>query len=336
MSKLAALKKNRGENLKKLQEKLEQQSGGGFVKDDRIWKPKYNEKKGKAQTAVVRFLTPKEGDPFVHVQSYQFKDKGGNYWDLARQTIGEKDPIQIAAINAFRKAKADNDASLREYAKKFMSKSAYYANVYIIKDEENPENEGQVKIFQFGRQIFQFIEKAINPEYDDKDPLDPFDYWDGADFKIRMVGKEIPDRNTGNKVIVPNYEDSEFSSASAFLNGDEDAIDEVYQKTFDLSEFVAPDKFKSFEEVCEAFKRVTGKPYNWLSSEGVEEHVQSLQDKEDLDKSVDHGDYHQEEDDDNSLEESKPQAEETSGSNDAPEGESAIERFKRLAKQSKK
>jgi len=337
MSKLAALKKNKGANLKKLQEKLESQSNSGPPKDERIWKPKLQTGKDKG-TAVVRFLTPKEGDPFVQLMQYQFKDKGGNFWDNALQTIGEKDPVQLAAINAFRKAKADGDQSLREYAKKFMPRRSYYANVLVIKDESEPENEGKVKIFKFGPMIFSFIEKASMPEFDDMEAFDPFDYWDGADFKIRMVKDTMPGSD-GKTIEVPTYKDSAFDKSSALFDGDDEKIDEIYQQTYDLSEFVSSDKFKSFDEVAEQFKKVTGKPWNWLSSEGVQDHIEETQEKENLEKTVDHGDYVSNDDDDDSTEEIQSQVDMDSDSKegDKPEQEeSAIERFKRLAKQSKK
>lgn len=278
MSKLAQLKKSRGANLKKLQEKLEQAQQGGAPRDERIWKPKFNPEKGKG-TAIVRFLTPKEGDPFVEVKSYSFSGPGGNYWDLSRQTIGEDDPIQIAAINGFRKAKAESDERLRTECKKFLPGSKFYANVLVIKDEENPENEGQVKIFMFGKQLYKFIESAIEPEFDDVDPMDPFCFWGGANLRIRMVGKEIPDSKTGKKVMVPNYEQSTWDAQTELFDGDEDQIDELFQQTFDMSEFVDPKKFKSFDEVADRFKAVMGKPYNWLSSEGVKAHVQEKQEE---------------------------------------------------------
>lgn len=273
MSKLAQLKKSRGANLKKLQEKLEQSQQGGAPRDERIWKPKFNPEKGKG-TAIVRFLTPKDGDPFVEVKSYSFNGPGGNFYDIARATCNLEDPVQIAAINGFRKAKAEGDARLKEECKKFLAGSQFYANVYIVRDEEHPENEGQVKIFRFGRQIYSFIEKAITPEFDDVDPMDPFDFWNGANFRIRMVGREIPDSKTGKKVVVPNYEQSSFDPVSEFMDGDEDAIDPIFQQTHDLSEFVDPSKLKSFDEVAKRFKEVMGKPYNWLSSDAVEESVQ--------------------------------------------------------------
>lgn len=288
-SKLAQLKKNRGENLKTLQKKLEESTqGGGGPRDERIWKPKFNKEKGKG-TAIVRFLTPQEGEPFVEVKSYSFTGPGGNYFDTALQTIGEKDPIQLAAISAFRKAKADGDERLRDKAKRWIPKSQFFANVMVIKDEENPENEGQVKIFQFGKQIYGFIEKAIQPEFDDEDPMDPFDFWSGADFKIRMVGKEIPDSRTGNKTLVPNYENSEFARGSEFLDGDEDKIEEQFVKTYDLSEFTKPEKFKSFEEVAKRFKDTMGHPYNWLSADATEEHIQEKQQQQELNQNQDNG-----------------------------------------------
>lgn len=323
MSKLAELKKKSAANLKKLQEKLENQSGGQGPRDDRIWKPRFNKEKGKG-TAIVRFLIPKNGDPFVEVKSYSFSGPGGNFYDLARSTIGEEDPIQIAAINAFRKAKAEGDESLKTLAKKFLPKSAYYANVYIIKDEEHPENEGKVMIYEFGRQIFQFIEKLLKPEFDDIDPSDPFDYFTGRNFKIRMVGREIPDSRTGNKILVPNYENSEFDVESAFLDGDEDKIEEIYEKTFDLSEFVDVSKFKSFDDVAARFKDVMGRPYNWLKKEGLEEHIAE---KESEKKHQESGRVVAEDD----LDDSDDEVVESKPDMSVEEDEDPVAKFRRLA-----
>lgn len=327
MSKLAALKKKSSANLKKLQEKLESQNQSNGPRDERIWKPKFNKDKGKG-TAIVRFLIPKEGDPFVEVKTYSFSGPGGNFYDLARCTIGEEDPVQIAAINMFRKAKAEGDEELKKSAKKFLPRSVYYANVYVIKDEENPENEGKVMIYEFGRQIFGFIEKLLKPEFDDVDPSDPFDYWEGRTFKIRMVGREIPDNRTGKKVLVPNYENSEFDPISAFMDGDEEKIEAIYEQTHDLSSFVDPSKFKSFDEVAAQFRKVTGKPYNWLSEEGVAEHVESKVEDRKLDQEQDN-------DDGSDDYRDEPQVDDSGDSDDRDDGdqeESPVERFRRLAR----
>lgn len=280
MASLAQLKKKRGANLKNLQKKLEESQQGGFPKDDRIWKPKFNKDKGKG-TAIVRFLPTKDGDPFVEVKNYSFNGPGGNFYDLARCTIGEEDPIQIAAINAFRKAKTDGDKQLKEKAKKWLAKSQYYANVYVVKDEENPDNEGKVFIYQFGRAIYLKLEAAIKPEFDDVEPIDPFDLWEGANFKIRMVSATMPDPKTGTTIVVPNYDNSEFDKCSEFLDGDDEKLDEVFDKTYILDEFVDAEKFKSFEEHAERFKKVMGHSYKWLSQDGLEEHVkENYEDKE--------------------------------------------------------
>jgi len=321
MSKLAQLKKNRGANLKNLQKKLEESSQGGAPRDERIWKPKFNPEKGKG-TAIVRFLTPKEGDPFVEVKNYSFNGPGGNFFDLALSTINEKDPVQLAAISAFRKAKNDGDERLREKAKKWLPRSQFYANVLVIKDEENPENEGKVKIFQFGKQIYNFIEKAIQPEFDDVDPMDPFDFWEGADFKIRMVGKEIPDSRTGKKIKVPNYENSEFDRASEFMDGDEDEIEKYFEQTYDLSEFVDPSKFKSFDEVAKRFKDTAGHPYNWLSADAVEEHVEEKEQQREHEEAQDN--------DDGSDDHREPE-EPDEPDQDDDDDEDPVAKFRRLA-----
>ena len=329
MSKLAQLKKNRGKSLKNLQEKLEQSSGGGGApRDERIWKPAFNKDKGKG-TAIVRFLTPQAGDPFVEVKSYSFSGNGGNFWGTALQTVGKDDPVQLAAISAFRKAKNDGDQRLREQAKKWLPNSQFYANVYIVKDEENPENEGKVKIMRFGRQIFGFIEKALKPEFDDQEPMDPFDFWEGAELRIRMIGKEIPDsRNPGQKVLVPNYENSEFARPSEFMDGDEDKIEEVLEQTHDLSEFIDESKIKSFEEQAELFKKAMGFPYNWLSEDGLQEHVADKAQERRLEEEQDNDDGSQ------NHREKPAQTEEPDDSGDDSddgEEEDALAKFKRLA-----
>jgi hypothetical protein len=280
MSKLAQLKKSRGANLKALQEKLEQsQQGSGYTKDERIWKPTFNKEKGKG-IAIVRFLTPKEGDCFVEVKSYSFDGPGGKYYDLARDTIGEEDPIKICAINMFKKAKDTGDAALKEKAKKYLSKSKFFANVLVIKDEEKPENEGKVMIYEYGYQIHGLIQSKIKPEFDDVEAQDVFDFWDGSDFIIRMIGKEIPDAKTGKKILVPNYEKSEFRTQSELFDGDEDRLNEILEKTYNLSDFIDPKKFKTFDEVAEKFQKVTGKPYNYLKEEGLEEHANRVIEKQ--------------------------------------------------------
>lgn len=331
MASLAQLKKKSGKNLKDLQEKLNQQSNGGQKRDERIWKPRLNQEKGKG-TAIVRFLPAQEGEPFVEQMHYSFFGPGGNYYDLARQTVGEDDPIQIAAISAFRKAKAEGDKQLRERAIKWLPKRKYYANVYVIKDEENPDNEGNVFIWQFGPAIYNKLKTVINPEFDDEDPMDPFDLWAGADFRIRMVGKEIPDsRNPDKKVTVPDYDDSKFDNVSEFMDGDEDKLEEIFKKTYDLSEFVDPEKIKSFEEVAERFEKVMGYPYNWLSEGYTEQHAEKKEAEQKMDEEQDNDNGSEQYRDDEPDEKEEQGTGGFADDSEEDEDEDPVAKFKRLS-----
>lgn len=335
MSRLAQLKKSRGENLKQLQKKLEdsKQGGGGRAQDPRIWKPKFNKDKGKGR-CVIRFLPSKHGDPFVVQQTYSFNGKGGNFYDLARRGFDLEDPVQIAAINAFRKAKAEGDQGLKDRAIAWLPKSRYFANIYVVKDEEAPENEGKVFIFEYGPAIHGFIDKAINPEFDDVKELDPFDLWGGADFIIRMIGKEIPDRKTGKKVMVPNYDESGFGKRSEFMQGDEEILEQIFEQTHDLSEFHDVSKVKSFDEVAERFEKVTGHAYNWLEDGATSQHEEKTQRQEEMEQSQEPQkgvDQHRQEDDNDD----EPPFEPDQKSSE-PDDEDPVAKFRRLASQSKK
>jgi hypothetical protein len=190
--------------------------------------------------------------------------------------------------------------------------------VYVVKDEENPENEGKVKIYQFGRQIFKLIEDAIEPEFDDVDEFDPFDLWEGADLRIRMVGKEIPRWDGDGKILVPNYENSSFDSVSEFLDGDEDALNEVVEQCHNVNEFIDAEKFKSFDEVAARFEKVTGKPYDWLTNKGMNRAI--AEEQEEPEQSAPAPEP-------KSAEPAEPE----SGGDSGDDGEDPLAKFKRLA-----
>lgn len=343
MSKLAQLRKSRGSNLKQLQKKLEdsKQQSGGTTRDDRIWKPKFNKEKGKGR-CVVRFLPAKTGEPFAERSNYSFTGRGGNFYDVARRSDGLEDPVQIAAISAFRQAKATGDEALKKRAIGWLPKSRYFANVYIVKDEEVPENEGKVFVFEYGPAINSFIEKAINPEFDDVEPFDPFDLWAGADFTIRMVGKDIPDKKTGKKVTVPNYDESSFGQPSEFMGGDEEVLEQIFEQTYDLTEFSGTDKMKSFEDVAARFEKVTGHPYNWLDDGATEERSQKIdedQEREEQqapDPNVDKHRAKEEQEDSDDIPFGDTDKNPTKEDAPAPEDEDPVAKFRRLASQSKK
>lgn len=259
------LKANRGSSLAKLTEKLEgMNSGQGGQKDERMFKPGWDKKEGKGY-AVVRFLPPKEGDPFVKKISHSFQGSGGWYIETSRITAGlEDDPVAISNRLYWARGEAEGNDAYKNVSRKRKRSTKYFANVYVIKDTVNPANEGKVMLYEFGPQVFKILEGAIKPEYDDDQPIDPFDMWAGADFKIKIGANEIPDsKNPGQKVTVPTYEKSEFALPSEFMPGDDEKKEELFNKTFDLSEFT---KVKTFEELAVRFKKVTGEAHDALEA----------------------------------------------------------------------
>lgn len=261
----AKLRANKGSSLAKLTEKLESMNtNSGGQKDERMFKPGFDRKEGKGY-AVIRFLPAQNGDPFVKRISHGFQGQGGWYIETSRITAGlEDDPVAISNRLYWAKGEAEGNDALKNVSRKRKRVTKFYANVYVVKDTVNPANDGKVMLYEFGPQIFGMIEKAIKPEFEDDEPLDPFDMWMGADFRIKIVGKEIPDsKDPTKKVVVPNYEDSEFTKVSEFFAGDDAKKEEIFLKTYDLSEFT---KVKSFEELAERFLKVTGERHDALEA----------------------------------------------------------------------
>lgn len=279
------LKSQRGSQLAKLTDKLAQMNTKqGGQKDERIFRPGFDKKEGKGY-AVIRFLPAKAGDPFVKKISHSFQGSGGWYIETSRVTEdpANEDPVAISNRLYWDKGEAEGNETYKNVSRKRKRQTKYYANVYVIKDSVNPENNGKVMIYEFGPQIFKMIETAIKPEFEDDEPVDPFDMWSGADFRIKIVGKEIPDgKNPNQKVVVPNYEDSEFAKVSEFFEGDDEKKEEIFNLTHDLSEFT---KVKSFKDLADRFQKVTGEAYNALEEgEPTDKVVDELKKKAKLDE----------------------------------------------------
>jgi hypothetical protein len=319
----AKLRSNRGSTLSKLTEKLETlNKGSSTQKDERLYKPGFDKKEGKGY-AVIRFLPAKEGEHFVRVFSHAFKGKDGWYIENSRSTIGEEDPVGIANTLYWKKGENEGNESFKNIARARKRNTKYFANVYVIKDTVSTDWNGKNAIYEFGGQIFKKIEAAAKPEFEDDQPMDPFDLWSGADFKIKIVGKEIPDQRNGGKTVVPNYENSEFDRVSELFEGDDAKKEELFGKTYDLSEFL---KVKTFEELAVRFKKVTGEAHNKLESGDPAESVAARLEKQaDLDTNVDNGD--------DAAGKSVDEAPEQTSSSDAVEGESVLDMFKRMAEQ---
>lgn len=254
------LKSRAGSNLSALTEKL-QGMNTTAQKDERIYKPAFDPKKdGGYGYAVVRFLTPKAGDPLVKVISHAFKGATGSwYMERSRVTIGEEDPVSISNKAYWEKAEAEGNESLKKLVKERKRSTKYFANVYVVKDSVDPKNNGKVMIMEFGQQIFEKIQGALTPKFEDQKPFDPFDMWVGADFRIKMTGKEMPGRD-GKNITVPNYETSDWGQIGEFKESDVER-ESIFNQTYDLSEFM---KVKPFDELAKKFQAVVGEPYDAL------------------------------------------------------------------------
>ena len=220
-------------------EKMNTASGG----DDRLWKPEVD-KSGNGY-AVVRFLPApdKEDIPWVKMYSHAFQGPGGWYMENSLTTLGSKDPVSEHNSRLWNSG-IDSD---KEVARKQKRKLSYYANVYIVKDPANPSNEGEVFLYKFGKKIFDKIQEAMQPEFEDENAINPFDFWQGADFKIKI--KKVAG--------FWNYDSSEFAAPSALLSDDE-ALEAIWKKEYSLQELISSDKFKSYDDLKTRLAYVLG------------------------------------------------------------------------------
>ncbi len=229
-----------------LMEELNKISSGSKkdYNDDRFWKPTRD--KSDNGYAVVRFLPPVEGEdvPWVRIFNHGFKGKGGWLIDNCPTTIGKKCPVCEANSALWN---TGNEAD-KDVARNRKRKLQYIANIMVITDSKNPDAEGKVFLYKFGKKIFDKIQEVLQPEFDDETPMNPFDFWKGADFKIKI-------RKVGGFV---NYDKSEFDSPSEFLDGDDGNLEEVWTKQYKLQEFIQEDQFKSYDELKVRLDMVLG------------------------------------------------------------------------------
>ena len=254
---IAALKRSKS-NLDTLIGELnkvaEPQTQKQSYQDDRFWKPELD-KSGNGY-AVFRFLPAVKNEdlPWARLWSHAFQGPGGWYIENSLTTLNKKDPVSESNSLLWNSG-VDAD---KEIARKRKRKLSYIANVLIINDAKHPENEGQVKLFKFGKKIFDKITEAMKPEFEDEKPINPFDFWEGANFKLKI-----------RKVDgYWNYDKSEFDSASAIADND-DAIEEIWNKQFALKPFLAPENFKSYDELKSKLDKVLSGVRNTGTAEDV-------------------------------------------------------------------
>ena len=229
---------------KLVKEVEKQNNAGGGGQDDRLWKPEMD-KSGNGY-AVVRFLPAVDGEdlPWVKMFSHAFQGPGGWYIENSLTTIGQKDPLGELNRELWN---SGNDAD-KDTVRKQKRKLSFYANIYVVKDPANPQNEGGVFLYKFGKKIFDKIMDAMQPEFEDEDPINPFDFWQGANFKIKL--KKVAG--------YWNYDSSEFDRPGPLLDDDE-ALEAIWKKEYSLQELVAPDKFKSYDDLKKRLDAVLGK-----------------------------------------------------------------------------
>ena len=203
--------------------------------DERLWKPVLD-KTGNGY-AVIRFLPAVDGEdlPWAKVWNHAFQGPTGQWYiENSLTTLGNNDPVS-EMNSAYWNSGIESD---KEIARRQKRKLQYFSNIYVVSDPKNPENEGKVFLFRFGKKIFDKCMEAMQPAFEDETPVNPFDFWEGANFKLKI-----------RKVDgYWNYDKSEFEAPSPLFDND-DAIEEVWKQQYALNEFTAPSNFKSYDEL---------------------------------------------------------------------------------------
>jgi len=229
----------------KLVKEVEKMNNTGGNTDDRLWKLDVD-KSGNGY-AVIRFLPAPDGEdlPFVKLYSHAFQGPGGWYIENSLTTLSQKDPVSEYNTTLWN----NGTDSGKETARRQKRKLTYVANIYVVKDPTNPENEGGVFLYKFGKKIFDKLTAAMQPEFEDEEAIDPFDFWQGANFKLKAK----------NVAGYRNYDSSEFAAVSPVLkDADDDALEALWNKEYSLAELVAADQFKSYEDLKKRLEYVLG------------------------------------------------------------------------------
>lgn len=271
MSSFANLKRTSGSSLEKLSKAVESMNSSNYNDDeDKYWKCELD--KSSNGYAIIRFLPspPLDGDdglPWVKYYDHGFQGPGGWYIEKSLTSIGGKDPLGEYNSELWATGIEGN----KELARKQKRRLHYVSNIYIVKDPRHPENEGQVKLFKFGKKIFEKITQAMNPQFEDEKPIDPFDFWSGANFKLKI-----------RKVDgYQNYDLSEFDSPGPLFE-DEDKMEQIWNKESSLKEILDPKNFKTYDELKARLDRVLGVTSANVSRANTFEAVkaQKIEDKE--------------------------------------------------------
>ena len=217
--------------------------GGGA--DTRFWQPTVD-KAGNGY-AIIRFLPSPEGEdvPFVRIFDHGFQGPTGLWYiENSLTTLGKPDPVSEYNSKLWNSNNSDESAE-RKQVRKQKRRLHYISNIYVIQDSGNPSNEGKVFLFKYGKKIFDKLNEAMNPQFEDEEPINPFDFWAGASFKLKIRNVE------GYR----NYDKSEFGSVEPLFD-DDSKLEEIFNKEYSLKEFLDPKNFKSYDELKSRLIRV--------------------------------------------------------------------------------
>ena len=241
----ASMKKNRKKSLADTIEQAKKvtDSSQSSNKDDRFWQPTVD--KAGNGSAVIRFLPKAEGAtaPWARTYSHGFQGPGGWFIDPCRTTLNKDCPVCEANSVLWN----SGDEANKEIVRGRKRRLQYISNILVVKDPGNPDNEGKVFLYRFGKKIFDKANDMMYPEFDDEEAIDPFNLWEGADFKMKIRQVE------GYR----NYDKCEFAAKSA-VNDDDEVLEKIYNAEYSLDEFTDPANFKSFEEQQVRLNKVLG------------------------------------------------------------------------------
>lgn len=242
----ADLKRNSKNNFDKLSKELSKLNTPSKQDDENVWKLTVD-KLGNG-SAIIRFLPAPDGEdfPYVKIFDHGFQGPGGWYIEKSLRTVGQPDPCGEYNSKLWNSG-VDAD---KEQARKQKQRTAIWSNIYVVKDPANPENEGKVFKYRYGKKIFEKLNEAMNPAddpLDPKEPMNPFDLWEGANFRLKQRKVEG----------WPNYDKSEFDSPAP-LDDDDDKLEEIYNQCHSLQELVDPKNFKTYDELQQRLHRVLG------------------------------------------------------------------------------
>ena len=238
----AAMKQNRQSQIEKLSSEVTKLQGSGAPQgDDRFWKPEVD-KSGNGH-AIIRFLpAPNNEDvPFVRVFDHGFQGPGGWFIEKSLTTLGQDDPVSEYNTTLWNSGVESN----KDQARKQKRRLSFISNIYVLKDPTNPQNEGKVFLYKYGKKIFDKLNDQMNPEFEDEKAVNPFDLWEGTNFRLKMRNVE------GFR----NYDKSEFDSPAPLLD-DDAKLEEVWKGQYSLQEQIDPSQFKSYDELKSRLYRV--------------------------------------------------------------------------------